>query len=157
MQYLYIVSVLIIFFKDQQIQKLKMNSKLIVFIVCCILSVCHLSCDAAESPATDGLSWSCVNNASCIKALSDEVLQKLRDRKPVQLGGITVEPLADDVVADPSAFSSARSMSFSDILSGNAITVPLGPMLLSLQRSDEYKNYLELALLRKASEGKKIY
>lgn len=155
-----LVSYFSIFFKDlpTQISGLKMNSKLPVFVCISVvlLSVCHFCCGAAAESPVDGLSWSCVNNASCIKALSDDVLQKLRERKPVQLGGITVEPLSDSKgAADPAAtFSSARSMSFSDILNGNAITIPLGPMLLSLQRSDEYKNYLELALLRKASEGK---
>lgn len=108
--------------------------------------------DSNSSSAPEGLSWSCVNNASCISAVSQDVMQRLRSRKPVQLGVISIDPVGHSVTP-----FTGRSMSFLDILNGNALKVPLGPMLLSVQRSDEYKNYLEVALLRKSSdEGKYI-
>lgn len=122
-----------------------------IFVILCTLCVSHSIAksvvDSNSSSAPEGLSWSCVNNASCISAVSQDVMQRLRSRKPVQLGVISIEPVGHGV-----PFFTGRSMSFLDILNGNALKVPLGPMLLSVQRSDEYTNYLEVALLRKSSD-----
>lgn len=123
-----------------------------ILVILCTLCVSHSIAnsvvDSDSSLAPESLSWSCINNASCISAISQDVMQRLRSRKPVQLGVISIDPVGNGVTTS----FTGRSMSFLDILNGNALKVPLGPMLLSVQRSDEYKNYLEVALLRKSSD-----
>lgn len=107
----------------------------------------------------DNLSWSCANNATCVQAISHKVLDRLRSRQPIELAGIRVEPLppggddGDQVVAAATTTGEHRSLSMMDVISGNSLKVPLGPMLISVQRSRRYADYLELALLKKdASE-----
>lgn len=121
-------------------------------MILCTLCVSHsIAKSIVDSDYTaaepESLSWACVNNATCISAVSEDVMQRLRSRKPVQLGIISIDPVGHGVTS-----FMGRSMSFLDILNGNALKVPLGPMLLSVQRSIEYENYLEVALLRKSSD-----
>lgn len=125
---------------------------MILCTLCVSHSIANSVVDSDSSSAPGGLSWSCVNNASCISAVSQDVMQRLRSRKPVQLGMISIEPVGNGVTS-----FTGRSISFLDILNGNALKVPLGPMLLSVQRSDEYKNFLEVALLRKSSDQGKYF
>lgn len=125
---------------------------MILCTLCVSHSIANSVVDSDSSSAPESLSWSCINNASCISAISQDVMQRLRSRKPVQLGVISIDPVGNGVTS-----FTGRSMSFLDILNGNALKVPLGPMLLSVQRSDEYKNYLEVALLRKSSDQGKYF
>uniref|UniRef100_A0A6P4EC58 THO complex subunit 4 n=1 Tax=Drosophila rhopaloa TaxID=1041015 RepID=A0A6P4EC58_DRORH len=43
--------------------------------------------------------------------------------------------------------------SFMDFVTGNAIRVPVGPMVFSVQRAEDDSEYIEVALLKKASSG----
>lgn len=95
----------------------------------------------------ENLSWSCANNATCVQTVTAEVLNRLREHQPIDLGGMRVEPLEEGeqhVVG-----GDARSLSIMSVISGNALKIPLGPMLISVQRSKRYADYLEFALLKK--------
>lgn len=93
------------------------------------------------------LSWQCANNASCVSAVATEVLDRLRQHRPIGLGGVRVEPLVKE--AEEGEQEEARALSFMDVISDNALKIPLGPMLISVQRSRRYDDYLEVALLKK--------
>lgn len=93
----------------------------------------------------DNLSWSCVNNGSCIIAVTNNIFNKLKSRKSIDLGFIKIQPI------EIKRFT-GRSSSFLDFLSGNAVQMPIGPMVFNIQRSSEYDNYLEIALLKKSTE-----
>lgn len=112
----------------------------------------HPAGDPALSPSPvdlmqDNLSWACANNATCVQTVTAEVLDRLRDHRPIDFGGIRVEPL-DDGQQQVSG-EDARSLSVMTVISGNALKIPLGPMLISVQRSKRYADYLEVALLKK--------
>lgn len=95
---------------------------------------------------SDHLNWECANNASCVKDVSSQILESLKQNESVTLAGISVDPI------DTTQFS-GRSLSFSGLLNGNRLKVPLGPVLLSVQRSRDYNDYIEVALLKKSNEG----
>lgn len=125
-------------------------------ILWCFCALCQVRCDGAEQPSStatqtgdllqDNLTWSCANNASCVTVLTTEVINRLRSHKPIELAGIRVEPLVTD---DGGRVEEARALSFMDVISDNALKIPLGPMMISVQRSKRYDDYLELALLKK--------
>lgn len=129
-----------------------------IVILWCFGALSLVQCDAsgAEQPSPapassqaadliqDNLTWSCANNATCVTALTTEVINRLRSHKPIGLSGIRIEPLVDGGRAEE-----ARALSFMDVISDNALKISLGPMLISVQRSKRYDDYLELALLKK--------
>lgn len=96
---------------------------------------------------SDHLNWECANNATCLNKVSSTILEKLKQNESITLGGISVEP------TDTTQFS-GRSFSFTGLLNGNRLKVPLGPVLMSVQRSKDYNDYIEVALLKKSNEGK---
>lgn len=102
----------------------------------------------------ENLSWDCANNASCVQSIADEVVNRLKQHRPLAFGGIEVEPL-DNAVQTDSA-SEGRGLSFVDLLSQNSVKIPLGPMVVSVQKSVDHKDYLEVALLRKGDDQGKF-
>lgn len=133
-----------------------MKSLVILWCFGAVLSLVQCDANGADQPSPapvpsqaadfiqDNLTWSCANNATCVTALTTEVINRLRSHKPIGMAGIRVEPLVDgDRVEE------ARALSFMDVISNNALKIPLGPMLISVQRSKRYDDYLELALLKK--------
>lgn len=94
----------------------------------------------------DNLNWDCANNATCVKSVSDYIFSNLQNRKSIKFGEIIVDP------TDTKPFT-GRSMSFWNFLSGNALKIPFGPMMLSIQRSANYDSYIEVALLKKSSDA----
>lgn len=99
----------------------------------------------------DNLNWECANNASCVQNIADEVVNRLKQHRPLAFGGIEVEPL-DNAVPSLEVTSQGRGLSFVDLLSQNSVKIPLGPMVVSVQKSIDHKDYLEVALLRKGDE-----
>ena len=96
----------------------------------------------------DNISWSCANNATCVSQVSNEILNSLKTRKPIKISGIVIEPLKQSA-------ESGRSANFMDWMNGNSLKIPFGSMTLSVQRSDKYNDYMEVALLSKyTNEGK---
>lgn len=103
----------------------------------------------------DNLSWECANNASCVQNIADEVVNRLKQHRPLAFGGIEVQPLDNAVPSDEA--SQGRAVSFVDLLTQNSVKIPLGPMVVSVQKSIDHKDYLEVALLRKGDEQGKFF
>ena len=91
---------------------------------------------------------SCIANSTCVKNVSNKVIRALHMKKLIDFGAFTIEPLKSVKKNE------GRSMSkLANFINGNAIRVPLGSYSLSLQKSEEYDNYLEVAV-SKTVEGK---
>lgn len=106
--------------------------------------------EGAKDILGENLNWECANNASCVQNIADEVVNRLKQHRPLAFGGIEVEPLDNAVQFDTT--SQGRGLSFVDLLSQNSVKIPLGPMVVSVQKSIDHKDYLEVALLRKGDE-----
>ncbi|KAJ6637626.1 hypothetical protein Bhyg_10357 [Pseudolycoriella hygida] len=121
-----------------------MFNKYIVFVFA--LNVfCSLECTVYT--LSDHLNWECANNASCVKEVSSHILENLKQNRSITLGGISVDPI------DTTQFS-GRSFSLSGLMNGNRLKLPLGPVLMSVQRSKDHSDYIEVALLKKTNEGR---
>lgn len=118
----------------------------------CVVTLCILVAGQAVGNKKDFLqehmSWECANNATCFKNVARMFVQKLHSGETIDLGVASVESL-------PKKPFTGRSAGWLNFLSGHALRIPIGPMVFSVQRSDDYHNYLEVALLKKAkSEGR---
>lgn len=90
----------------------------------------------------------CIANATCVKNVSNKVVRALAMKKVIDFGAFVIEPVKNAKKVE------GRSMSkLSEFVNNNAIRVPMGAYSLSLQRSEEYDNYLEVAI-SKTVEGK---
>uniref|UniRef100_A0A2K6VB95 Uncharacterized protein n=2 Tax=Anopheles darlingi TaxID=43151 RepID=A0A2K6VB95_ANODA len=130
--------------------------KVISILVICVIaggqaaSVRIARSDAATATAAAGageLSWSCVNNVTCVTGLAKDVMQKLKERRSIDLGLFSVQPVEHRPLSGEDGRSSSRAL---DFLSSNALQVPLGPMVVNVERSADYPNFVEVSLLRKA-------
>lgn len=121
-----------------------MSNKYIVFLFA--LNVISSLTECTAYKLSEHLNWNCANNATCVKEVSTQILEKLKQNESITLGGISVDPI------DTAQFS-GRSFSFSGLLNGNRLKVPFGPVLMSVQRSKDYSDYIEVALLKKSNEG----
>lgn len=93
------------------------------------------------------LDLSCIANVTCVNNVSNKVVRALNLRQAVDLGLFTIEPVPGAKATE------GRSMSkFWEFASNNALRIPLGAYSLSLQKSDQYENYLEVAV-SKTEEG----
>lgn len=114
----------------------------------------------------DKMSWKCANNASCLYSLASGILSSYRRGETVKLGFVDLVKLPPthkpkSNLKSKSTTSSTTtsgtetgrgiSSSFVDFISGNAIRIPVGPMVFSVQRAEDDDNYIEVALLKKAS------
>lgn len=120
--------------------------KSIVLIVYTSLCVNIIIAENSTNLIQDNFNWKCANNASCVKSVTNFILNNLQQRKPIEFGEIIVDPI------DSKPFT-GRSLSFWNFLNGNALKIPFGPVMLSLQRSVNYDNYIEVALLKKSSDA----
>lgn len=102
----------------------------------------------AESDNVDlNVDISCVANATCVKNVSSKVVRALNQKKVIDFGAFSIEPLKNAKKVE------GRSVSmFWDIAGSNALRVPLGSYSLTLQKSEEHDNYLEVAI-SKTVEG----
>lgn len=122
--------------------------------------------DNINTDFRDKMSWSCLQNASCLYALANDLKQSYYRGDTIKLGFFDLVKVPKKNKAHKSNVNitsygdaeSGRSIStFVDFISGNAIRIPIGPMVFSVQRSEEDGDYIELALLRKTnSQGNKI-
>ncbi|EDV90720.1 uncharacterized protein LOC6569680 [Drosophila grimshawi] len=106
----------------------------------------------------DKLSWKCANNASCLHNVANGILTSYRRGETIKLGlfDLVKLPALDDAHKHKwgSTAGSGRGLSsVMDFVSGNAIRVPVGPMVFSVQRAEDDSDYIEVALLKKASSG----
>jgi hypothetical protein len=89
----------------------------------------------------------CIANATCLSSVSNKVIRALKLKKNIDFGAITVTPLKN-------AQTEGRAVTkFWDIASSNAINVPIGAYSLSVQKSEDYDNYLEVSIAKSAFEG----
>ncbi|KFB38725.1 AGAP004127-PA-like protein [Anopheles sinensis] len=121
--------------------------KVVSILVICVVAVQGASvarkAEAAASVA-DELSWSCVNNVTCVAGLAKDVIQKLQSRRSVDFGVFSVQPLERLPLS-----VDGRSSGALDFLSSHALKVPLGPMVVNVERSADYPNFVEVSLLKK--------
>lgn len=94
---------------------------------------------------------SCVANATCVKSVASKVVRALHLKKAINFGSFAIEPKKNPKKVE------GRSMSkFYELATNNALKVPIGSYSLSLQKSEEYENYFEVAV-SKTVEGKKNF
>lgn len=94
--------------------------------------------------------FKCITNPSCIKSVSNKLVKGLSQKQVMDFGAFVVEPVEN-------AKNEGRSVSkFSDILANNALRVPFGGYSISLEKSQDYDNYLEVSISN-AVEGTKTF
>ncbi|XP_023163751.2 uncharacterized protein LOC111594607 isoform X2 [Drosophila hydei] len=109
---------------------------------------------AENTDLLDKLSWKCANNASCLHSVANGIMSSYRRGETIKLGLFDLVKLPPLDEAHKHKWGTGRGMSsFMDFVSGNAIRVPVGPMVFSVQRAEDDSDYIEVALLKKASSG----
>ncbi|XP_017046610.1 uncharacterized protein LOC108091773 isoform X2 [Drosophila ficusphila] len=102
----------------------------------------------------DKLSWKCANNASCLYGVANSMLASYRRGETLKLGLFDLVKLPAVESSRKHKWGSGRGLStFMDFVTGNVIRVPVGPMVFSVQRAEDDSDYIEVALLKKASSG----
>ncbi|XP_054747461.1 uncharacterized protein LOC129253205 [Anastrepha obliqua] len=113
--------------------------------------------DVVKRDFSEKMSSQCANNASCLHTLANDMLLAYKSGETISLGFMDLAklpPLADKDREKLNAAETGRGISsFIDFISGNAIRIPVGPMVFSVQRAEDDGNYIEIALLKKASGG----
>ncbi|XP_068157982.1 uncharacterized protein Osi4 [Drosophila tropicalis] len=109
----------------------------------------------ANTDLMDKLSWKCANNASCLHGLANGIIASYRRGETIKLGLFDLVKLpALDEAHKHKQWGTGRGLSsFMDFVTGNAIRVPVGPMVFSVQRAEDDSDYIEVALLKKTSSG----
>lgn len=126
----------------------KMCLKSVVLLVVVVISLAAASENDSGDWLDSKLSWECANNASCLESIKTDFVKGLQERRSFNFGGaFSIEPTGD--VSKP--INEGRGF-VSDIFSGNALRIPIGGMAVTIQRSPEYQEYLEVALV-KSFEG----
>ncbi|XP_034487606.1 uncharacterized protein LOC117791822 isoform X1 [Drosophila innubila] len=114
----------------------------------------HPDASVENTDLLDKLSWKCANNASCLHGVANGIMASYRRGETIRLGlfDLVKLPPLDD--SHKHKWGTGRGVSsFMDFVSGNAIRVPVGPMVFSVQRAEDDSDYIEVALLKKASSG----
>ncbi|KAH8294759.1 hypothetical protein KR018_002605 [Drosophila ironensis] len=102
----------------------------------------------------DKLSWKCANNASCLYGVANGIMASYRRGETIKLGLFDLVKLPELDAKLRHKWGTGRGLtSFMDFVTGNAIRVPVGPMVFSVQRAEDDSEYIEVALLKKASSG----
>lgn len=110
---------------------------------------------SAKRDFSEKMSWQCANNASCLHTLASDMLQAYKHGETISLGFMDLAklpPVGDKHKEKFGKVATGRGISsFVDFIGGNAIRIPVGPMVFSVQRAEDDDNYIEIALLKKAS------
>lgn len=93
----------------------------------------------------DNINLECANNSTCLKDTAKLILSSLHKRKSLDFGLFKIEPIKKiDLTTGRSS-----SSTFLNLLNGHKVKIPLGPVVFSVQPSEEDNNYLEISLLKK--------
>lgn len=124
------------------------NNVLVTLLVVCTLTKMCLSEKTADNSDSDeiknNLSFECANNSTCLSRVAKTIVSRIKNREDVDFGFMRIEPVERKAVT-------GRSSTILDFLSGNAVKFAVGPMMFGVQRSEQYDNYFEIALLKKGS------
>lgn len=91
---------------------------------------------------------SCVTNSTCMKHVSNEIAKALSKRKSIDFGTFSIQPLEN---ANKSLGRSSSTLW--DVISKSTVRIPLGAYALTVQKTEEYDNYIEVAVAKQI-EGK---
>lgn len=133
-----------------------MNSKTVLFISVLVFAI-RLSSpspvaneDNQQQQNVDiDIDIACIANSTCLKSASNKVIRALKLRKSIDFGLLSITPLKSEGGTEGRSFTK-----FWDIASTNSIRIPLGQYSLSVQKSEEHENYLEVAVSKTIVEGK---
>lgn len=102
----------------------------------------------------DKLNWKCANNASCLQSVANGIMASYQRGETIKLGLFDLVKLPTLDAARKHKWGTGRGLSsFMEFVSGNAVRVPVGPMVFSVQRAEDDGDYIEVALLKKATSG----
>lgn len=102
----------------------------------------------------DKLNWKCANNASCLQSVANGIMASYQRGETIKLGLFDLVKLPALDAAHKHKWGTGRGLSsFMEFVSGNAVRVPVGPMVFSVQRAEDDSDYIEVALLKKASSS----
>lgn len=102
----------------------------------------------------DKLSWKCANNASCLQSVANGIMASYQRGETIKLGLFDLVKLPSLDAAHKHKWGTGRGLSsFMEFVTGNAVRVPVGPMVFSVQRAEDDGDYIEVALLKKATSG----
>lgn len=97
------------------------------------------------------LNWECANNATCVKTVKQELMHGLQNRKALDFGVASIEPIEGHAAP----INTGRGF-VSTVFSENALRIPLGGFAINVQKSPQYKDYMELSLVRNVNDGEYI-
>lgn len=139
-----------------------MSVKLSVFPILCLV-ISAINCkdipqiqnqDSQESiNVLEKFSWSCANNASCVRSVTYGIARDYFKGQRINFGLFSIAKLPDSKVDKSEARTASK---LGSLIGGNSIRVPLGPMVFSISRAEDDKDYLELALIKRGfNEGRR--
>lgn len=122
------------------------SKNLVCMLFVCVIIVNGITAKSLEASVKvekqtvsfNKVSLSCGINGSCISEATNKLVNGLNQRKSIDFGSFSIEPIE--------GYTQGRSSNFIDLISGNAIRIPIGPVAFSLQKLD---GGLEVALLKK--------
>lgn len=121
----------------------------------CVFAILFISLGQATADTNadsweTNISWDCANNATCVNIVKTQFLNDLQNRRAINIAGFSIEPTGEQTAP----IESGRGF-MSNIFSDNAVKIPFGGLVLSLQRSADYKDYIEVALEESAEQGRR--
>lgn len=127
----------------------------VVFTLCFIVSAIYCkdipqgqNSNQESVNVLEKFSWTCANNASCVRSVTYGIARDYFKGHRINFGLFSIAKQASSLPTT----SEARSSKFGSLISGNSIRFPLGPMVFSISRAEDDKNYIELALMRSVGE-----
>lgn len=93
-------------------------------------------------------SWTCANNASCVRSVTYGIARDYFKGHRINFGLFSVAKLPSTKTSP----SEARYSKFGSLIGGNSIRVPFGPMVFSIARAEDDKDYIELAIMQSGAE-----
>lgn len=117
-------------------------------VFACLQVLCVISVSLAHNTQqeqvqfSDFTSWSCLNNASCTNDLAIRVAKQLNSQQPLDLGIVRIQP-----IEPKSRVVEGRSVPSASLFDRNAIQVPIGPIVLSFERSDARDGHFQVSVV----------